>query len=85
MRVSSCGTVQTARSLLHGANGCVCAPHLTLEVVTVLAPPDCSKQLRTRDCARCVTHLYAKTDPIIEKSFAMEFRPFNAAYSGLRG
>jgi hypothetical protein len=43
------------------------------------------KQLRTRDCERCLTYLYAKTDPIIEKSYAMEFLPFNAAYAGLDG
>lgn len=45
----------------------------------------CSKQLRTRDCARCVTHLYAKTDPIIEKSYAMEFLPYNVAYPCSKG
>jgi len=43
----------------------------------------CSKQLRTRDCINCVVHLYAKTDPIVEKSHGMTFRPFNGCYPRL--
>lgn len=37
------------------------------------------KQLRTRDCVDCEVHLYAKTDPIVEKSHRMAFAPFDAA------
>jgi protein XRP2 len=30
-----------------------------------------------------VVHLYAKTDPIVEKSHGMTFRPFNGSYPRL--
>lgn len=39
----------------------------------------CSKQLRTRDCANCTIFLYSKTDPVVEQSHGMLFRPFNGA------
>eukprot|EP00656_Telonema_subtile_P050623 TRINITY_DN6605_c0_g2_i2.p1 TRINITY_DN6605_c0_g2~~TRINITY_DN6605_c0_g2_i2.p1 ORF type:complete len:308 (-),score=41.05 TRINITY_DN6605_c0_g2_i2:41-964(-) len=41
------------------------------------------KQLRTRDCKRCIIFLYSKTDPVIETSSDMTFAPFNGAYPGL--
>ncbi|CAM9695978.1 unnamed protein product, partial [Choristocarpus tenellus] len=40
------------------------------------------KQLRTRNCHRCVFHLYSKTEPIIEMSSEISFAPFNGAYKG---
>jgi protein XRP2 len=40
------------------------------------------KQLRTRDCHDCTVFLYSKTEPIIELSDGMVFRPFNAGYPG---
>uniref|UniRef100_A0A7S3LV17 C-CAP/cofactor C-like domain-containing protein n=1 Tax=Palpitomonas bilix TaxID=652834 RepID=A0A7S3LV17_9EUKA len=40
-------------------------------------------QLRTRDCKNVTIHLYVKTDPIIEASTNMTFRPFNGYYKGI--
>lgn len=41
------------------------------------------KQLRTRDCANCTIFLYSKTDPVVEQSHGMLFRPFNGACARL--
>ncbi|RNF05614.1 Protein XRP2 [Trypanosoma conorhini] len=35
------------------------------------------KQLRARDCEHIVFHLFASTDPVIESSHHMTFKPFN--------
>ncbi|RNF05487.1 Protein XRP2 [Trypanosoma rangeli] len=35
------------------------------------------KQLRARDCEHIVLHLFASTDPVIESSHHMTFKPFN--------
>ncbi|EKF31278.1 hypothetical protein MOQ_004889 [Trypanosoma cruzi marinkellei] len=35
------------------------------------------KQLRTRDCEYIALHLFASTDPVIESSHHMTFKPFN--------
>lgn len=41
------------------------------------------RQLRTRDVENVIFHLYSNVDPVIERSTALTFRPFNGAYPQL--
>ena len=58
------------------------------ESVFVREAKDCiftiaCKQLRTRDCINCTFHLYSKTEPVIELSNGLIFKPFNVVYPKL--
>ncbi|KEG15102.1 Protein XRP2 [Trypanosoma grayi] len=42
------------------------------------------KQLRTRDCDHITFHIFASTDPVIESSHHMTFKPFHLRLPGLK-